>query len=557
MAIYYVSDQNGSDANAGTSAGAAKKTVAAGLALMSAAGDILYIGPGVYYHTTSNAINGSGTIDSPKRIIGDAQAEYLTSDIPGEVVLTAMDSATMIPQRNISGLVFNSDSYWHVKNLTFAGYPGTSANGNGIYCNGSYGVFIENCHFCNCYRGTYNTGYITDVTVYNCSYIGCYWGLQGINSINCILVGCYYAVYRGYAYGNLAIGGNYGYYQCYCDEYGSIGSDYGAVYNSTAIGFNSGFYDCAGQNNLAYGSNINGGFRFGNYNMIGCYSYCDHVSYYDGETSATGVFPNVNSGSELSSCYYSGYNQSFDISKDDVNFTPTQGQGMVYSGYVGICNDFQHMFRTRPLPGTEMFVTASTGLPFYVTQITGSVAAMGPRTQALEAFVSGAGIRYSSNWLKDRYAAPGSYDTIGIPMNNIKAGGDGFTDANKLQGAFPGYQFPDSPTIDNTYVTGSDFGIKVEGYGGFALAANISGSLTASVSVKYNVTSTPPKILLVDKISDGQIVSASASGTGDQTGAWQTLTVNTLSSSPLDVVLVNADTDDASYVHFSNFDLNG
>jgi len=142
-------------------------------------------------------------------------------------------------------------------------------------------------------------------------------------------------------------------------------------------------------------------------------------------------------------------------------------------------------------------------------------------------------------------------------MDNIKAGGDGFTDTNKLQGAFPGYQFPDSPTIDNTYVTGSSFGIKALGYGRFSLAANISGSLTASVSVKYNVTSTPPKILLVDKISNGQVVSASASGTGDQTGAWQTLTVNTLSSSPIDVVLVNADIDDASYVHFSNFDLNG
>jgi len=555
MATYYVSDQNGSDANAGTSAGAAKKTVAAGLALMSAAGDILYIGPGVYYHTTNNNINGSGTIDNPKKIIGDTQAEYLISDTPGEVILTAMDSATMIPQLNIRGLSFSSDNYWYIKNLTFVGYTG--ATGYGINCTTSVGVFIENCHFCNCANAVLNVTVTADVTVYNCSCIGCYQSIYGANTINCVIVGGYYGVIRAYTYGTLTLGVYQGYYQCYCDEYGSLTTDYGSTYNSTAIGGGTGYYLCSGQNNLSYGGgHVTGGFRFGNHNMIGCYSYADRYSYFDGETSATGIFPNVNSGSELSSCYYSGFYNSSNNSPDNPNFTVTQGKGMIYSGYVGICNDLQHMFRTRPLPGTEMFVTASTGLPFYVTQITGS-AVLGTRPEALEAFVSGAGIRYSSNWLKDTYAPPGSYDTIGVPMGNIKAGGDGFTDTNKLQGAFPGYQFPDSPTIDNTYVTGSNFGIKALGYGGFALAANISGSLTASVSVKYNVTSTPPKLILVDKLVNGQVVSASASGTGDQTGTWQTLTVNTTAANPIDVVLVNADTDDASYVHFSNFDLNG
>ena len=552
MATYYVSDQNGNDANAGTSAGTAKKTVAQGLALMSAAGDILYIGPGVYYHTTSNTLTGSGTINNPKKIIGDTQAEHLTSDIPGEVILTAMNSVTLIPQRSIRGLDFTSDSYYHIKNLTFVGYSG----GFPIYCSNSNGMFIENCHFSNCHSyGVYNASLTIDVTVYNCSFIGCWAGVYYCNSINCVFVGCNFGVYRGYTYGNLALGCYQGYYQCYCDEYGSLTSDYGATYNSVSIGSYMGFNQCAGQNNLSHGGGFLGGFRFGNHNMIGCYSYNDYYPYYDAETSATGIFPNINSGSELSSCYYSGYGAAVNQSPDDANFTPTAGAGMVYSGYVGVCNDIQHMFRSRPLPGTEMFITASTGLPFYVTQITGSNT--GARREALEAFVSGAGIRYSSNWLKDTYAAPGSYDTIGIPMGNIKAGGDGFTDTNKFQGAFPGYQFPDSPTINNTYVTGSDFGIKIEGYGGFSLAANISGSLTASVSVKYNVTSTPPKLILVDKLVDGLVVSSSASGTGDQTGTWQTLTVNTTVANPIDVVLVNADTDNASYVHFSNFDLNG
>ena len=550
MATYYVSDQNGSDANAGTSAGAAKKTVAAGLALMSAAGDILYIGPGVYYHTTNNNINGSGTIDNPKKIIGDTQAEYLTSDTPGEVILTGMNSATLIPERNISGFVFSSDNYYHIKNLTFIGYTGTS--GRGISCSSSYGVFIENCHFSNCNYAIHNLSSSThDITAYDCSSIGGRFNFYGCNSVNCVAIGGFNCFGVGYVYGCLAIGAQNGFYQCQIDEYGTLGNDYGAVYNSNAC--YTGFSSCGGQNNISIGAG-NAGLDSGNYNMIGFLSIASYYSYQNGDTIAGGIYPNINSGSALSSVYYSGYGSQFNFSVDDANFTPTEAKGMIYTGYEGICNDLQHMLRNRPLPGTDYFYSGSTGLPFYVTQITGSV---GTKGEALEAFVSGAGIRYSSNWLKDTYAPPGSYDTIGVPMGNIKAGGEGFTDTNKFQGAFPGYQFPDSPVIDNTYVTGSNFGIKALGYGGFALAANISGSLTASVSVKYNVTSDPPKLILVDKLVNGQIVSASASGTGDQTGAWQTLTVNTTAANPIDVVLVNADTDDASYVHFSNFDLNG
>ena len=552
MATYYVSDQNGSDANAGTSAGAAKKTVAAGLALMSAAGDILYIGPGVYYHTTNNNINGSGTIDNPKKIIGDTQAEYLTSDTPGEVILTGMNSATLIPERNISGFVFSSDNYYHIKNLTFIGYTGTS--GRGISCSSSYGVFIENCHFSNCSYAIHNLSSSThDITAYDCSSIGGRFNFYGCNSVNCVAIGGFNCFGVGYVYGCLAIGAQNGFYQCQIDEYGTLGNDYGAVYNSNAVACYTGFSSCGGQNNISIGAG-NAGLDSGNYNMIGFLSIASYYSYQNGDTIAGGIYPNINSGSALSSVYYSGYGSQFNFSVDDANFTPTEAKGMIYTGYVGICNDLQHMLRNRPLPGTDYFYSGSTGLPFYVTQITGSV---GTKGEALEAFVSGAGIRYSSNWLKDTYAPPGSYDTIGVPMGNIKAGGEGFTDTNKFQGAFPGYQFPDSPVIDNTYVTGSNFGIKVLDYGGFALAANISGSLTASVSVKYNVTSDPPKLILVDKLVNGQIVSASASGTGDQTGAWQTLTVNTTAANPIDVVLVNVDTDDASYVHFSNFDLNG
>lgn len=553
MATYYVSDQNGSDANAGTSVGAAKKTIAAGLALMSSAGDILYIGPGVYYHTTTNEINGSGTIDSPKKIIGDPQAQYLTSDTPGEVILTAMNSSTLIPAREVVGLNFSSDNYWHIENLTFVAYTGSSTTATAMRFLNSSGIFVENCHFSNCNFAMYNLTTTTDTTSYNCSVIGCNYAYYGMVSVNSVAIGCNTSFMRCMTYGCLSIGaGNSGWNQCYVDEYGSLTTDYGAVYNSTSIGNDCGFLNSAGQNNLSIGDGAFGGFRFGNHNMIGCHSFCGYQAYYDGETSATGIFPNVNSGSALSSCYYSGYHSTANFSPDDANFTLTEAGGMLYTGYVGICNDIQHMFRSRPLPGTQYFYTGS-GLPYYTTQITGS--AIATRTEALEAFVSGSGLRFSSNWLKDTYLPPASYDTIGIPMDNLR-NGKGFTDTNKLQGAFPGYQFPDSFIIDNTYVTGSDFGIKVDDYGGFALAANVSGSITASVSVKYNA-GTPPKILLVDKLTNGQVVSASASGTGDQTGAWQTLTVTTDVANPIDVVLLQADNDPTSYAHFSNFDLNG
>jgi len=555
MATYYLSVQNGNDANNGTSVSTPKKTLSAGVALLTAAGDILYIGPGLYSQTATVNIPTSGTATSPKQIIGDTQAQYLTNDAPGEIVISAINATTLVPAQGIVGLNFSSDDFWHVKNLTFAGFTGVTSRP--IQTTNSDGIVIENCHFSNSYYGI--AGDINDdTTVYNCSSIGCYIGFNLINAINCVAVGSsLHGFHQCYTYGCMAIGCAQGFNTCTCDEYGAAFTDNGAVYNCTAIGCQNGFNDCTGQNNLASG--CLSGFNFGNGNMIGCYALSNFYSYNNGETSATGIYPNINSGSALRTCYYSGFHSNANFSVDDVKFVPGQTKGMQYTGYVGINNDLQHMFRSRPLPGQDYFYTGSVGLPFFATKITGSSAALGTRPEALIAFVSGSGIRNSANWLKGTYPAPASYDSIGFPMGNISTT-PGFTEYSRLQGAFPGHQYPDGIEISKTFATGSVFSIKVQDYGGFALAANVTGSITASVSVKY-VADTPPKILLVDKLTNGKVVSASASGTGNQTGSWQTLTVQTTTANPIDVVLLNADqplgynpyTASNSTVYFSNF----
>jgi hypothetical protein len=555
MATYYLSVQNGNDSNNGTSVSTPKKTLSAAIALMTAAGDILYIGPGLYTHTATINIPASGTVSNPSQIIGDTQAQYLTNDAPGEVVISAINGTTLVPVSNLIALSFSSDNYWHVKNLTFAGYMGTSARP--ISCINSDGIVIENCHFSNCYYAVFGDA-DDDVTVYNCSAVGCQIGFYLVNAINCIVVGAQSnGFFQCYAYGCLAIGCGNGFGTCVSDEYGFTFTDNGSVYNSTAIGCSNGFFESTGQNNLAIGNNS--GFNFGNGNMIGCYSIGNTNAYNNGETSATGIYPNINSGSALRTCYYSGFHSSANLSVDDVNFVPGQTKGMQYNGYVGMNSDMYHMFRTKPLPGTEYFYTGSAGLPFFATKISGSSVPLGTRPEALIAFVSGSGIRNSANWVKGTYPPPATYDAIGFPMGNLSVT-RGFTEYSRLQGAFPGHQYPDGVEISKTFATGSTFSIKVQDYGGFTLAANVTGSITASVSVKY-IADTPPKILLVDRFTNGKVVSSSASGTGNQTGSWQTLTVRTKTANPINVVLLNAD-DPTGYnpyvpsnstVYFSNF----
>lgn len=68
MATFYVR-KSGNDANAGTSAGAAKLTIQAAVNLATSAGDIVYVGAGSYREMVTLAASGSS--GNPIQIIGD------------------------------------------------------------------------------------------------------------------------------------------------------------------------------------------------------------------------------------------------------------------------------------------------------------------------------------------------------------------------------------------------------------------------------------------------------------------------------------------------------
>ena len=89
MATYYVSAQNGNDANAGTSAALAWATIGKAIGEV-AAGDTVYIGPGTYREKPS--MSTSGTDGNPIRFIPDPEAQYLTDDISGIVRITGCDT---------------------------------------------------------------------------------------------------------------------------------------------------------------------------------------------------------------------------------------------------------------------------------------------------------------------------------------------------------------------------------------------------------------------------------------------------------------------------------
>lgn len=72
MTAYYVDNVNGNDGNAGTSEGAAKATISAGVGLLASAGDILYIqsAGSNYTLTSAQAITLAGSTSGKYRIEG-------------------------------------------------------------------------------------------------------------------------------------------------------------------------------------------------------------------------------------------------------------------------------------------------------------------------------------------------------------------------------------------------------------------------------------------------------------------------------------------------------
>ncbi len=493
MATYYVSAQNGSDSNDGTSVGAAKASFSAGMALLSSAGDKLYIGPGYYKEASTTNVVGDGTIADPIQIIGDTDAKFLTSDNPGEIVVAMRTATNDIPAVDL--LSFNGDNNFYFKNIIFLAGAGSSAV-DCIRATSSDGIYFENCMFQGGYYALYGDNN-NDVTCYNCVSHGARsYGYYRVNVINCVGIGGFVPIHQCYVWGSLSIGGYRGMGDCYSDPYGYSSIDYGSVHNSSGLfAYGDNFSAPSGGNLFSYGCGA-GGIESGNTYHIGSFSLNDYRSYNDGMTQNSGVFPNVNSGSGNSTCYYAAPSLTETLSSgpnyspDSADFTVTKVSSSMFIGYTGMQRDLMHIFRPR--------------LPMQ----------SGPLSNHDQMF-----------------------PTLGTPLLSFSQS-LGYNDHERARGGFPGYAFPNVIDLEfgASFISGSDHAIKITDYGAFTIGTVANSSITASVGVKYNA-GTPPELRIVNKDTGEALVSQAASGTGDQTSAYQHLSVQTTSSGNSDIVL--------------------
>jgi hypothetical protein len=435
-------------------------------------------------------------------------------------------------------MYFSADEHFYVKNLTFLNGKGTSARS--VYNSNSEGLFFENCHFVGGFYGIYGDN-DHDLTAYNCSFIGCRTGTRSVNNVHCVGMCGYNPFYQGFAYGCIALGGFYGFNSMYNDLYGYAGSDYGSAYNCLGIANYTAFRDSSGMNNMAYGAG-NEGIEFGNHYMIGGLAVSCYRPFGDGELgNGTGVFPGVNSDAATSTMVaIQDHGGTANYSPDDADFTVTETGGVTYLGYAGMGRDIAHIFRPRiPLgSGFQLLPTGSTGEDWFSLKITGSgVSGFEDRVEALQAFVSGAGLRFAANALKDTYTPPAEKDIIGTPMSNLSQT-PGYTDYERIKGGFPGPYYPNTHELEYgaSFISSSDHAIKLTDYGAFNIGSYAHNSITASVGVKYNA-GTAPEIRIIDPKTGHPLVSQAASGTGDQTGAYQHLSVQVTASGHVDISL--------------------
>ncbi len=134
MATYYVR-KTGNDANAGTSAGAAKLTIQAAVNLATTAGDIVYVGAGSYRETVTLAASGSS--GNPIQIIGDYSGAQ-TGDA-GVVRITGSNDDFTATRANC--ITATSKSY-----VTVSGFTMDTTTANVVYLSSCVGVTIGSCH---------------------------------------------------------------------------------------------------------------------------------------------------------------------------------------------------------------------------------------------------------------------------------------------------------------------------------------------------------------------------------------------------------------------------
>jgi hypothetical protein len=531
MANYYVSRQNGNDGNAGTSPATAKATIGAGLGLMSA-GDTLYIGPGIYRETFTDTDFTAGTSGNETKIIGDPECQYLTTDTPGIVRVTGCGTDE-IPT---SGVVWDSlpVAYLWIKNLNIDG----SSNNYAVQTS-STTQYWENCVIQG-YQAVFASS--NDSPIFkNCLFIGgggpyC---SRNTSTINCVAIapgGSLGLFYTGYHIGSISIGGAFGFQECYDESFeDSFAGSRGSCYNCLSVGASTaGFFNCTGYNNMALGARLDG-FNFSNANqMIGAFSLnCGRGSRAtDGSLTYMGPTDSL-----LYSVYYATLN-SAPVNSGTVNNAPHVGFSI---------NTLRHIQKAFEPLNTMPSGTADT-----------NYAAWGLKAQTVTR-------SYLPTDYEGTSGTAGSYPTLnwGIPTEDVIG-----KPINPSQWINPGpYYINSSQSIDVSNTSGSEFSIRIDGYGGmnFDLPVSASQPFTASVAVKYNVSSVPPIMMISSSLYSAIEVeftplSAQATGTGDQTGAWQTLTItgSSTANNILNLKLLQGDGNPtgSSFAIFSNLQVN-
>ncbi len=199
MANYYVSAQTGNDSNAGTSVGAAKLTIQAGLDLLSTGGDTLYIAPGTY----RGPIWGSGQAGSagnPIKVIGDINCEQFSTETPGYIRVTAatgadeMTTLTGSPGEPTHLFDLWGEDEWEISNIHFDGNSNNDLSTVDL-SRGTYASTTRRIAFYNCAWTNFGRTAVQGSEVYDSFISGSYMGTVDCRVKNSVIMAGYYATY--------------------------------------------------------------------------------------------------------------------------------------------------------------------------------------------------------------------------------------------------------------------------------------------------------------------------------------------------------------------------
>ena len=548
MATYYCSGQNGNDSNNGTTVALARKTIDSALSLLSA-GDTLYIGPATYREQLINSDFTAGSdVGSETKHIGDPDSNIFTNDIPGPVRITAKDIHEKSQLGTIQGSVYYTiginRNHIHFHNLYIEG-PATAAhNASGTStAYNTYGIYMSTsthnykCMWFDCIinggqyavRGSNGTSHLDNtMTFVRCFLVAGLYGAYYANFIHCISMARYNYLY-GNAHGCIALGGQYGFLNMASSAHPTGGSSnyYGGVTNCLAMGSYYGFYRASGCNNAAIANTYCWWDNAQNLKPNGLWLGWGYRANRDGEE--THPYNNI----------YTSQNSVNDYSSDGM--TTTTGAGIIFNP--NIWYDLVKAF--KPYDGFTIDGTNNVTTHGMQGWFSGSLDPFFPTTGSLIAFGQG-----ESNINTSQLT--GSFDIEGNPYKSS----DNITTVGP-------YTFTSS-SLNFSTISGSNPSIEIGGFGSkiFDIPVSASTSITASVAVKYN-SGTVPRLEIktsgagfgLGGISSGSITEQviSATGTGDQTSAYQTLTAKSTVNinDKIQLKLVQPDDDNSSFAIFS------